>query len=215
MLKRLKQNRLWAYTLVFPIYFISFYIIEFFISENYHSMYMSLDDLIPFCEWFAIPYILWMPMLVAVALYLLYNDATGYKLYMVYVGIAFLSTLAIYVIYPNGQDLRVTYFENPNILTDFVSFLYSCDTNTNVCPSLHVIGSFAAVFGFFYSEKPHAGFVKPLAVLAAASIALSTVFIKQHSFVDVIAGTAMSVTVWFIVYFKNSPIRKRIEARSV
>ena len=83
----------------------------------------------------------------------LYNDTAGYKLYMTYVGISFLSTLLIYVIYPNGQELRVTTFENPNLLTDFVQYLYSCDTNTNVCPSLHVIGSFAAVFGVFHSKS--------------------------------------------------------------
>ena len=65
----------------------------------------------------------------------------------------FFSTLLIYVIYPNGQELRVTSFENPNLLTDFVQYLYSCDTNTNVCPSLHVIGSFAAVFGVFHSKS--------------------------------------------------------------
>lgn len=134
MIERLKKNHLWAYTLVLPVYLICFYTVEYFVTENYHVMYMPLDDKIPFCEWFSLPYILWMPMLIAAALYLLYNDTAGYKLYMTYVGISFLSTLLIYVIYPNGQELRVTTFENPNLLTDFVQYLYSCDTNTNVCP---------------------------------------------------------------------------------
>lgn len=211
MLKKLKENNLWKYTLVFPVYFICFYIIEYFIRDNYHVMYMPLDDLIPFCEWFAIPYILWMPMLVLTALYLLYRDDTaGYKLYMVYVGISFLSTLAIYAIFPNGQELRVTNFENPNLLTDFVQYLYSCDTNTNVCPSLHVIGSFAAVFGVFH-RKPRSAAAKICIIAAAFLIAVSTVFIKQHSAVDVIAGVCMSVLVWVIVYSGISPIRKRVE----
>ena len=130
---------------------------------------------------------------------------------MTYVGISFLSTLLIYVIYPNGQELRVTTFENPNLLTDFVQYLYSCDTNTNVCPSLHVIGSFAAVFGVFHSKKLCSWSLKVIIVVSAALIALSTVFIKQHSIVDVFAGIALSVVVWAIVYSKVSPLRKRME----
>ena len=74
MIERLKKNHLWAYTLVLPVYLICFYTVEYFVTENYHVMYMPLDDKIPFCEWFSLPYILWMPMLIAAALYLLYND---------------------------------------------------------------------------------------------------------------------------------------------
>ena len=48
-------------------------------------------------------------------------------------------------------------------------------------------------------------------VVSAALIALSTVFIKQHSIVDVFAGIALSVVVWAIVYSKVSPLRKRME----
>lgn len=211
MIERLKKNHLWAYTLVLPVYLICFYTVEYFVTDNYHVMYMPLDDKIPFCEWFSLPYILWMPMLIAAALYLLYNDTAGYKLYMTYVGISFFSTLLIYVIYPNGQELRVTSFENPNLLTDFVQYLYSCDTNTNVCPSLHVIGSFAAVFGVFHSKKLRSAALKFIIIVSAAIIALSTVFIKQHSVVDVFAGIALSAAVWVIVYWRVSPLRKRLE----
>ena len=174
-------------------------------------MYSPIDDMIPFCEWFAIPYVLWFPMLAAAAIYLLYNSCNGYKLYTVYIGLSFMSTLLIYVLFPNGQELRVTQFQNSNILTDFVSYLYSCDTNTNVCPSLHVIGSFAAVFGVFYPKKIKRPVCKVIIVISAILIAISTVFIKQHSIVDVAAGILMSAVVWVIVYSKHSIIRRSIE----
>ena len=42
--------------------------------------------------------------------------------------------------------LRPEVFARDNALTRAVAWFYTFDTNTNVCPSLHVIGSAAALF---------------------------------------------------------------------
>ena len=42
--------------------------------------------------------------------------------------------MAVYIIFPNRQDLRPLVFPRDNLLTKGVALLYSVDTNTNVCP---------------------------------------------------------------------------------
>ena len=41
---------------------------------------------------------------------------------------------------PNGQDLRPAVMPRDNIFCDLVAYTYSLDTNTNVFPSVHVLG---------------------------------------------------------------------------
>ena len=51
--------------LFWPSFGIVFYILErVWIRDGYHIMSCSLDAHIPFCEWFALPYVMWYPVLV-------------------------------------------------------------------------------------------------------------------------------------------------------
>ena len=46
-------------------YFILFFLTEnLILTENCHPVHMWLDDLIPFCEWFLIPYVFWYALIV-------------------------------------------------------------------------------------------------------------------------------------------------------
>lgn len=114
--------------------------------EACRPTYIPLDDRIPFLEGFIVPYMLWFPMLLALGLYLARYDHEGFKRYMTYVGVAFFTVIALYLLFPNRQDLRVTQFPRDNLFTRLVALVYSQDTNTNVCPSLHVVGSMAVCF---------------------------------------------------------------------
>ena len=78
--------------------------------------------------------------------------------------------------------------------------VYAADTNTNVCPSIHVIGSFAVYFAArdirrFRAKGWRLGFLT-MAVL----ISLSTVFLKQHSVLDVLAGLAVCAAAYPLIY---------------
>ena len=71
---------------------------------------------------------------------------------------------------------------------------------TNVCPSIHVIGSFAVYFAArdirrFRAKGWRLGFLT-MAVL----ISLSTVFLKQHSVLDVLAGLAVCAAAYPLIY---------------
>lgn len=77
--------------------------------------------------------------------------------------------------------------------------LYSADTNTNVIPSMHVLGCMAAVFGLFRSRcTPR--WMKVSVIILTVLINASTVFIKQHSILDVIIALAVSIVLYFVVF---------------
>ena len=68
------------------------------------------------------------------------------------------------------------------------------DTNTNVFPSVHVVGSAGAALAVWDSPRLRA---QPLlrwgVVLLAALICVSTLFIKQHAILDVVSGLVLSL----------------------
>lgn len=188
------------YILIVPIYLILFFITEAVITENYFVCYLPLDDIIPFCEWFLIPYYLWYPFMLVIGVYLLLKDAQGFKKFMSFIGISFCAAIVIFLVFPNGQNLRPAQFPRDNIFTRLISGLYTADTNTNVCPSLHVVGSLAVPFAAMHNKTLSRPAILIPTYLFAGLISISTMFIKQHSVVDVIVAIPYSIIVYLLVY---------------
>ena len=176
-----------------PIYGLIFLILERGLTLPYHDIYCALDDLIPFNEWFVIPYYFWFIYIVGMLFYTGFFDIPSYRKYMWFIIFTYLATCAFYVIYPNAQQLRPVQFERDNILVTIVKNLYAFDTNTNVCPSLHVIGSVAVSYGAWNSKHFKTPLWRILFSVVTLIISFSTVFLKQHSIIDVIAGFAVCV----------------------
>ena len=123
----------------------------------------------------------------------------SFRLYGWFIIIAFTGTLLFCLIFPNGQNLRPAEFTDPNIFTWLVGRLYHADTNTNVIPSMHVLGCMAAVFGLFRCRcTPR--WAKIGVIILTVLINASTVFIKQHSILDVIIALIVSVVLYFVVF---------------
>ena len=110
--------------------------------------------------------------------------------------------MAVYIIFPNMQPLRPTEFARDNIFTDMVGFLYTIDTNTNVCPSLHVAYSIA-IASVWVKEKGISPWFKAFIVVFVILICLSTVFIKQHSVIDGFAAIPLCILGEIIIYGKD------------
>ncbi len=89
-----------------PVYLIGFFLMERWVPEtaDYWVSYCFLDDLIPFNEWFIIPYCLWYPLLFAAGFWLLLRDVQGFKLYMYCMIVGFTASIIFCLILPNGQD---------------------------------------------------------------------------------------------------------------
>lgn len=130
--------------LYWPLFGLGFsYVERFYPVAHYINMHCALDDLIPFNEWFLIPYLFWFVYLIGAVAYTFFFDVPGFRRMMRFVMITYSVTLIIYFLFPTCQMLRPEVFPRDNALTRFIAGFYVFDTNTNVCPSLHVIGSMA------------------------------------------------------------------------
>ena len=187
--------------LYWPVYLLAFLVIERYTGGVYTPIRCAADDLIPFCEWFVIPYFLWFPYLAGMLLYTLLRDVEAFKKLMRYFILTFTAAVVIYRLFPNCQTLRPAVLPRDNFASGIVSFLYRLDTNTNVCPSEHVIGSAGVVFAAFHSEglKRHRGWILLLGIL----ICVSTVFIKQHSLLDHAAALPVCLAGWLTCFWRK------------
>ena len=172
-----------------PVFGILFsYVEKYYPVEHYTPVYSVIDDFIPFFEWFVIPYLFWFVYLAGMVIYTALYDIGAFRKMMLFVIITYTLTIVIYLIWPTCQELRPAAFERDNIFTRIMSDYYAYDTNTNVCPSLHVIGAVAVQFAFLHlQEKKHIGWHIAF-IITTILICLSTVFLKQHSIIDVFAA---------------------------
>ncbi|MCI5918128.1 MAG: phosphatase PAP2 family protein [Roseburia sp.] len=190
--------------LYFLIYLPWFGYLEENVTIHFHVIHVALDDKIPFCEYFIIPYMLWFAYVAwGVAYFFFKNKSEYYKL------CAFLFTgmtifLVISTVYPNGHYLRPTTFERDNIFVQAVQWLYSTDTPTNLFPSIHVYNSLGINMAVWHSEnfkknKP----VRYGSAILCISIILSTMFLKQHSVFDVVTGIVLAAFMFSLVYARS------------
>ena len=184
-------------------YFASYALTEQLIpAENCYVVHCFLDDLIPFCEAFLIPYVFWYLLIVGSLLYFLLYNVDSFKRLQTFIIITQIVATIIYVLFPNCQNLRPTEFPRDNILTRGIAFLYFFDTNTNVCPSLHVAYSIG-IASVWLKEKNVPKAWKAFVVTAVVLICMSTAFIKQHSVVDAFAALPVSLLAECIVFGKS------------
>lgn len=184
-----------------PVFGICFYALEWLVpGRQYHVMYHPLDDAIPFCELFLIPYLFWFVFMAGSYVYAFFADPKAFRRMMLFTILTYGGGLVMFVLFPTCQNLRPVTFARDNLLTQIMAWFYTCDTSTNVCPSLHVCGSLAAAFGLVDTK----GFSAPkrrAAVMAVAlTICVSTVFVKQHSIIDTVCGFLFSGYAWLLVY---------------
>ena len=109
--------------------------------------------------------------------------------------------LVISTLYPNGHLLRPTEFPRHNIFTFAVQLLYQAVTPTNIFPSIHVFNSIAAHRALV--NNPRLGrnrLIRGGSFVLMVSIILATMFLKQHTILDVVVALAMARICWFFMY---------------
>lgn len=196
------------------VYLTWFCYLEKTVTKQYTVIHMALDDYIPFLEVFVIPYFLWFAYVAAVVLFLFFKDKTEYYKTCIFLFTGMTIFLIVSTIWPNGHHLRPHVMPRENIFTQLVSYLYKTDTATNLWPSIHVYNSLGAHFAIAKSRhmEHHRG-VKAASFLLAASIILSTMFIKQHSLFDVLTGFGLAVIMYLVVYRDDLVLGTRRNSR--
>ena len=158
------------------------------------NLEIGVDKHIPLIPEFAVIYLLYIPMIIFVFAYY-WNDYKTYRS----ISLMLIAVISIAILIYSAFQTEVL---RPIIAsTDFFSRLtntiYKYDMPNNTFPSLHVALT-STISAFVYEKNSRVGmFLIPLTFL----IILSTMFIKQHVFLDIIGGLMLA-----FVIFKNKKI---------
>ena len=198
--RNLKRAWVFSYLIIYLPWF--FYLEAY--TTQYHIIQAPLDDLIPFCAYFIVPYLLWFFYVAAVFIFFLFRCPKQEFYRMAgYLFLGMSLSLLICTIYPNGVHLRPDFDPNQNIFTQLTAMLYQADTSTNVFPSIHVSVS-AGVYLAIAESKVCCRYrwMRPLSFCLTFSIILSTMFLKQHSVIDVIGGLVLAEALHLLFYHR-------------
>lgn len=187
------------------IYLPCFFYLEHHITEpeDFHSIHSVIDDYIPFVEHFIIPYYSWF-IFMAIGIIYFFIRSQGECVRMgaaLIIGMSI--AVVIYFVYPSGLiGFRPEVFPRDNIFTEMVKGLHKADTPTNVLPSLHVYNTLVIECAVFESKTfgKHKKLVCTIAAVWGLLICVSTVFLKQHSIIDVFAAIILIAIIYPITY---------------
>lgn len=180
------------YTALFGVVYLTWWnLLEIFMPPKY-IIHSTIDDMIPFCSIFVIPYVMWFAYIGACFVYMYFKDRKEYINMATYIFTGCILALIIFTIFPTGINLRPIE-PGKDIFGTLCAFIYSMDTPTNVCPSLHVFVS-AAMWKIIKRNKTlgERKYIKIGAFVLTVRICLSTLFIKQHSVIDLLCGLLMA-----------------------
>lgn len=195
--------------LILGMYLLKLIMYEFScnINTNGHLIHMKIDELIPFCKYFVILYYTyyWLPPLL---LYLTsYTDTKKFYRLLISATSACIIANICYITYQvqmvrpeiNGNDffdlwVKFTYFFDPQALNCF--------------PSVHaVMGVFMIIASYKTNKFPK--WLQIASFISGIGCILSTVFIKQHYFIDVVAGVFLMSIAYVITLFVDKKIQKK------
>ena len=145
-------------------------------------MHCSADDLVPMLPVFIIPYLFWFAYVLGAIFYFGFHDPDE------------MTRLGIPAVPGTG------------ICSRLLSLIQSADTTTNVFPSIHVCNSLIVNDALRHSRdfRDRPGSVA-LSGTAALLICLSTVFLKQHSLIDV-AGAVVLARILDVTVYQGLPV---------
>ena len=183
------------------IYFSWFGYLERTVTKHYTVIHVPLDDYIPFCEIFIIPYLLWFAYVAAVIVIMLFTNKTDYLRCCIFLFTGMTIFLIISTLWPNGHHLRPYTMPRDNIFTQMIADLYKTDTSTNIWPSIHVYNSIGAHLAIAKCKSlKKYKILRTGSLILCISIILSTVLIKQHSVFDMITAFILAAVMYKLVY---------------
>lgn len=192
-----------------------FYLTAFFYLEQrdvaVHEINFGIDEYIPFCEVFIIPYLLWFAYVAVTVVFLCFKDKEESDKLVAFLMAGMTIFIVVSAVFPNGHNLRPKVFARDNIFIVLIKQLYATDTPTNILPSIHVYNSVAVMIAVWRSKcfVGHS-IIKTLMFGLGVSIICSTVLIKQHSMLDVLLAFLLSALMYSICYKRSAVRAKRV-----
>ena len=168
----------------------------FFLTEQLNTrpailLHSAIDDMIPFSRYAVVFYCLWFPEIAAVILYVYFKRSRDEFFRAVFLPLMLMMcSLAIYFIIPTQLNLRPETVDGNDVFAWATRVIYSVDDSRNVCPSIHVAVCYLMADIWIRNTDRKTGV---LMTVLNVLISLSTLFLKQHSIIDVAVGVVYAV----------------------
>lgn len=183
-----------------PIYLYWFIYIEKHKFAHYAVIHTVIDDYIPFMEIFIVPYYTWFLYVSLTLLFFMFSfDIEDYYKNFFFLATGMTVFLVISTLFPNMHHLRPAVMPRDNIFTHMVQVIYNSDTPTNLWPSIHVYNSIGTMIAVHRSKRFNKTGVIIMDIIGSLII-ISTMFVKQHSFYDVITAFIMAIIFYLLIY---------------
>ncbi len=173
-----------------------------------HEMYAKLDSEIPFVKQFVLAYYTWfIYMAVGFAILGIVSKMDFYKM-LTFLSLGMVISFIIFIIYPNEQFPRPIVRGN-DIFSILVRFIYSHDKTNDVFPSIHVCNAIGVFVSLYNCERLKSKKIFQLiSFIICILICASTLFIKQHSVIDVAGGMVLAAVIYIAIYKLPKFIKK-------
>lgn len=173
-----------------------FYTLCFFLTEQLNTgkailIHSPIDDLIPFSRYAVIPYCLWFVEIAVTLLYVCFHSDKDEFFRAVFLPLVMnFCSFPLFYLFPTEIHLRPEYISGNDICALLTRFIYRVDDNRNVCPSLHVANCLLMSDIWLRNTQRKTGI---LIVVLNVIISISTLFLKQHSVIDLVCGCAYAI----------------------
>lgn len=173
-------------------------------TEKINIIETEIDTMIPFCEYFIVPYVIWYFFVAGTVIYfMIHASRREYESLIYSLAIGMIIFVVISFVYPNGHNLRPV-LGGDNIFLRAVKILYTVDTSTNILPSLHVFNTVVCYKAILNNQmcRKCKWLIVSMGILSVAII-LSTMFLKQHSVIDVVSALFCNAVTYYVIYNTN------------
>jgi len=198
------------------IQFIIYFIASSNVVAKTGNFLTNLDQKIPFIpEFIYIYFSLYLMFILYFGFFLqLFNKREIWTKIIPAIGTMLIIAFIFFIVVPSNYPRPKISSDTNSITYKLLVFLYQTDPPNNTTPSLHVASSTLLAL-IAYDKSKIIGIVLTIWALL---ITLSTLFVKQHYLIDVIAGILLALFCWFAIYQRLYSIikwRRKYEQKSL
>ncbi|NOU87044.1 phosphatase PAP2 family protein [Paenibacillus sp. LMG 31460] len=183
-------------------------------SGDVGNLMTDLDNRIPFVPVFIIPYLIWYPFIFGMFIVFFLKDRAVYYRSLIVLCAGLISCYLIYAAYQTTVPRPL--MNDDGWLTGLVKFVYATDKPFNCFPSIHVLASYIVLKASYRCSFER--IARTAIFIAAWSIIISTLFVKQHALLDVAGAVLLTEALVFavkLIRFENRKTSKEARAHEL
>ena len=204
-MRLLQKYRHGFIALIYAIFYTRcFYALEHRTDVTFHLIHTPLDQMIPFCEYFIVPYIFWFVYMFIAILFFIFINPSRREYYQMVLSLGTGMTLFLLIsyLYPNMVDIRPDHLVHGNLFTDVVILLYITTTHL---PTYSPVFMCLIPWRFILPSPARRCWSRisgsnGLPLFSLWPSLPPPLFLKQHSIIDVLGGAVLALITYLLFY---------------